>query len=203
MADTGRDGKPETAESGADKRPATFEDLLNVPEDQFAEILNGELSVTPKPAAPHETVAALIAQGLGPFNGEPGGPGGPGGWIIAAVPHLRLGTDALVPDVAGWRRERMPEVPNTPFVTIAPDWVCEVLSPESVKRDRIVKAKIYERDRVGHYWIADPMNRKLQVMRLEEDGFVIAGKFEGDKRIAAEPFEEMEMELGRWWGKPK
>ena len=116
-------------------RPATFDDLVKLPDNLVAEILHGELHASPRPALRHSRTERSLGSAIGgPYND---GIGGPGGWWILAEPELHLGADVLVPDLAGWRRTRMPEVPDAVYATIAPDWVCEILSPSTAKIDRV------------------------------------------------------------------
>src|SRR5947199_3183903 len=119
------------------RRRATYEDLLQVSDLLIAEIIDGELITSPRPAFPHAHAASAITQDLSPFARRPGGPGGPGGWWVLFAPELHLGADILVPDVAGWRRERMPILGNIPYCEQAPDWVCEVVSPSTGRLDRV------------------------------------------------------------------
>jgi Uma2 family endonuclease len=119
------------------KPPATYEDLKRVPDNMVAEILDGELITTPRPASPHAHAASTIGIDVGgPFSRDTGGSGGPGGWWILFEPELHLHGDVLVPDIAGWRRERMPRLPNVAAFELPPDWVCEVLSPRTARTDR-------------------------------------------------------------------
>ncbi|MGE0682703.1 MAG: Uma2 family endonuclease, partial [Candidatus Binatia bacterium] len=113
------------------QRRATYEDLLKVPDILIAEILDGELITSPRPASPHARAASVLIQDVGPFDRQTGGPGGPGGWWILFEPELHLDADILVPDLAGWRRERMPVLRDMPYFAQAPDWVCEVVSPST------------------------------------------------------------------------
>src|SRR5436309_2548493 len=97
----------------ATRRRATYADLLEVPEYLVGEVIDGELITSPRPALPHALAASAIGAGLfDPFNRPPGGAAKPGGWWILYEPELHLGDDILVPDLAGWRRERMPTFPN-------------------------------------------------------------------------------------------
>jgi hypothetical protein len=105
------------------KRRATYEDLMQVPDHLVAEIIDGELITSPRPATPHARAELVIARDLSPFDQRPGSPGVPGGWWVLAEPELHVGDDILVPDLAAWRRERMPAIPNAAFITLAPDWV--------------------------------------------------------------------------------
>lgn len=181
------------------RRRATYEDLLRVPDILIAEIVDGELVTSPRPASPHAQVASAINQDLGPFSRRPGGPGGPGGWWILFEPELHLGADILVPDLAGWRRERMPVLQNVPYFELAPDWVCEVVSPSTARIDRVRKMPIYAREQVGHLWLVDPIMHTLEVYRLEGQRWVVASTHGGAESVRAEPFETVELDMSRWW----
>ena len=176
------------------RKPATYQDLLALPEGLLGQILDGELVTSPRPAPGHSLATSTLGIELGaPFSR---GRGGPGGWWILDEPELHLGHDVLVPDLAGWRRERMPYLPTEPFFTIAPTWVCEVLSPSTVSLDRIRKLPIYARESVDHAWLIDPVARTLEVFRREGNRWYLAGAFSGDERVHAEPFDAVELELG-------
>ena len=182
------------------KKHATYDDLRKVPSHQRAELIDGELHVAPRPASRHARAASnLLAQLSGPFDRRPGGQE-PGGWWIVFEPELHLKGQVLVPDVAGWRRERMPEYPDVAAFTQAPDWVAEVLSPSSASRDRMQEMRIYARERVGHVWIVDPHVRTVEVFRLEGDKWVLAQAAGGSDPARLEPFEAAELELTYWWG---
>ena len=128
------------------RRPATYQDVLDAPADMIAELANGALHLHPRPASRHSAACFGIAGSLDhPFRR---GIGGPGGWHFAFEPELHLGPDVLVPDLAGWRRERMSAVPNDAYLTLAPDWVCEVVSPSTEHIDRGKKLRIYAREGV-------------------------------------------------------
>src|SRR5262249_50021083 len=139
------------------KRRATYDDLLKLPEHLVGEIIDGELIATPRPAMPHAVASSVIGSDLGSrFHGSGGGLGAPGGWWIIDEPELHFGQDVLVPDLAGWRRERMPRIPNAPAVELAPDWVCEILSRSTGRIDRGRKLDVYARVKVPHTWLLDP-----------------------------------------------
>jgi Uma2 family endonuclease len=168
-----------------------------VPEYKVAEIVRGALITHPRPAAKHANAAsALGAELFGPFRR---GIGGPGGWIILDEPELHLAGDVLVPDLAGWRRERMPEIPDVAAFELPPDWVCEVLSPATEAFDRSEKLPIYARHGVGHAWLADPIAKTLEVFRLTDSRWLLLDVFRDDARVRAEPFDAVELELGVLW----
>lgn len=181
------------------KRRATYEDLLQVPDHLVAEIVAGELYTSPRPASPHARAAWCLGQDVGPFDDDPGGPRGPGGWWILFEPELHLDADVLVPDLAGWRRERMARIPNTAAFSLAPDWVCEVVSPGTARLDRIGKMPVYARAGVGHLWLVDPLAQTLEVYRLEAGRWLVAQALGGSERVRAEPFDAIEVDLSRWW----
>jgi Uma2 family endonuclease len=180
------------------KRFATYEDVLAAPDHLVAEIVDGELRLQPRPAKPHAAASTALGGELtGPFGR---GRGGPGGWILLFEPELHFGRDILVPDIGGWRRSRMPAiVADEPFFTLAPDWICEVLSPRTMQHDRADKMRIYARERVGHAWLVDPLARTLEILRLEGDKWLVLGVHKDDARVRGEPFEAFELELGVLW----
>jgi Uma2 family endonuclease len=181
----------------AARKPATFEDVLSAPANRIAEIVDGELSLQPRPALPHAAASSGLGGELaGPFQR---GRGGPGGWLIVFEPELHLDADILVPDLAGWRRERLPALPNGPFVTLPPDWICEVVSPSTAALDRVRKPPIYARAGVRNVWLVDPLARTLEVLRLESGRWAIVSVHSEDDRVRAEPFDAIELELGVLW----
>jgi Uma2 family endonuclease len=181
------------------KRRASYEDLLAVPKHLVAEILNGELVTQPRRASRHARASTRLGVKLGgPFDlGE----GGPGGWILLDEPELHVQRDVLVPDLAGWRRERMPELPDAAAFELAPDWVCEVLSPSTEASDRAEKLPIYARERVAQVWLVDPVAKTLEAFRLENTRWVLLGTWRDDAKVRVEPFETFELELGSLWTK--
>ena len=183
----------------ARKGRATYDDIANLPDNVVGEIIAGELVVSPRPALPHGLAQAAIAGSLFPFNRQPGGPGDPGGWWFAVEPELHLHDDILVPDLAGWRRERMPRMPNVAAVALAPDWICEILSPRTVRHDRGAKSQIYAREGVARSWLIDPLERTLEIRRLTGEHWLGVGFFEGDATVRAEPFADLAVDLARWW----
>jgi Uma2 family endonuclease len=119
--------------------------------------------------------------------------------VILDEPELHLSDDVLVPDLAAWRRERLPSIPDAPFISIAPDWVCEVLSPSTEVMDRADKLPIYAEHRVGHVWLLDPALKTLEVFRLDGATYRLLHTSKESQRVRAEPFEAMELELGLLW----
>ncbi len=164
-----------------------------------AEIIEGELVTSPRPASRHAFASSVVLSDLmGQFHG-PGAPGRLGGWWILYEPELHLGADVIVPDLAGWRHERMPVVPDVAAFEQAPDWICEVLSASTAQIDRGRKMRIYAREEVGHLWLVDPLARTLEVYRREGERWVVTGTHGGVARVRVEPFDAIELDLARWW----
>jgi Uma2 family endonuclease len=181
------------------KRRATYEDLMAVPDHKVAEILDGELHVSPRPAIPHAIASTRLGGDIiGPFDA---GRGGPGGWWILFEPELHFGEDVLVPDLAGWRKERLPQLPSGAFFTAAPDWVCETVSPSTEHIDRGKKLRIYAREGVRNIWLINPATATLEVYRLEAGRWVLLDTHSGDVAARIEPFDAIEIDLERLWGK--
>jgi Uma2 family endonuclease len=179
------------------KRRATYEDLSQVPDHLIAEILDGQLVTQPRPSPRHALAATVLGSRLGrPFHD---GNDGPGGWILLYEPELHLHGDILVPDYAGWRRERMPELPEAAAFELAPDWVCEVLSPSTAATDRADKMPIYAREAVGHVWLVDPLVRTLEAFRLDAGQWRLLGVWHDEARVRAEPFDAIELDLTGLW----
>lgn len=177
---------------------AAYDDLLAVPDHLVAEIIDGQLHTSPRPAARHALVASVLGGDLsGPFHR---GRGGPGGWWIIYEPELHLARDVLVPDIAGWRRERLPEWPDAPALELAPDWACEILSPRTARLDRTSKLPIYAREHVAHVWLIDPSQRTLEVYRLTDGHWLLLATHSDSDKVRAEPFDAIELELSAWWG---
>ncbi|WP_437987575.1 Uma2 family endonuclease [Sorangium sp. So ce117] len=176
-----------------------------VPDEMVAEILDGELYTFPRPARPHTRTASLLGSSLtGPFDR---GRGGPGGWVILDEPELHLGPrpDKVVPDLAGWRRERMPD-PLGPedapaHYDVAPDWVCEVISPRTERVDRGKKMRIYRRERVRHAWLINPVAQTLEVYRIDDGRWSLLDTYEGDEIVRPEPFDALDLPLADLWAR--
>lgn len=183
------------------RRKATYDDILELPEHLIGEIVDGELYVSPRPRPRHaQTASKLLVDIGGPFDRDPEEPGGPGGWRILFEPELHLDSgEPIVPDVAGWRNERMPDLPEEAFITVAPDWVCEVLSPSTARLDRWVKKRKYAQKGVSFMWLVDPVAQTLEILALKDDFYREIGVYQGDVRVRAVPFDAVEMNLVRWW----
>ncbi len=179
-------------------RLARYEDLFDLPENLVGEILQGRLHTHPRPAPKHALAYSFLGYTVGAAYG--GGIGGPGGWWILDEPELHWSGDVLVPDLAGWRRERLPALPETAGFELAPDWVCEILSPSTARADRAVKMPLYAREGVGHAWLVDPDLRILEVFRLQEDGhWLLLSTLKDDAPVRQPPFEEVTFSLGGLW----
>ena len=178
-------------------RRATYEDLVALPDTLVAEIVAGELHASPRPASRHVRAGSVLGRRIGgPFDD---GVGGPGGWWILDEPELHFETDVLVPDLAGWRRARMPRYPDAAYFNIAPDWVCEILSPSTAVLDRVRKMDIYAREQVSHAWLVDQVACTLEVLRLENGNWTTLATHEGAEIVRAEPFADIELDLGALW----
>ena len=175
-----------------------WQELCALPDHVVGEILDGELVVSPRPSPLH----ANVSSGLGILIGGPfhfGKGGGPGGWWILGEPEIHFGKHIIVPDIAGWKRERLPKLPDTAYFELVPDWVCEVLSPSTARYDRISKLQKYAKNGVPYYWIVHPLDRTLEVFTLDEGLYKIEIIFGGDDKISAPPFEAVEIHLSDLW----
>ncbi len=166
---------------------------------EVAEVVDGELLSMPRPRAVNAHASSRLGRRLGPLSDPMGDD--PGGWVILNEPELHLGAgpDIVCPDLSGWRRERMPEIPNVAALTLAPDWVCEVLSDRTESIDRGRKMRIWRREGVGHVWLVSPDHQTLEVYRLENGRYSFLDTWEGDATVRAEPFEAVELALGALW----
>ena len=187
-------------EMSAAPRRATYDDLVAVPDNLVAEIVDSELFTSPRPATSHARAGSAIGSDLfGGFDGLPRGASRPGGWWILDEPALHFGQDVLVPDMGGWRIERMPSIPNVVGITTVLDWVCEVISPGTARLDRTRKMPVYAREGVRHLSLVDPIARTLEVYRLENGRWAVAGTYGGDESLRAEPVEAIALDMSRWW----
>ncbi len=185
--------------------PKTYADYLAVPEGTKAELIDGEIYMSPQPKGRHVRVTSLLGAHLGVRFGSraTATPDGPGGWWILDEPEVHLLPDrrVFVPDLAGWRRERMPAPPRDDHkFSLVPDWVCEVLSPSTASRDTILKMPRYREAGVQWAWLVDPAAERVDVFVTSPSEWVEAGSFEGRVMARIPPFDTVELELGLWWG---
>lgn len=179
-------------------RPATYQDVLDAPPNMVAEIASGRLHLHPRPAQRHSGASFAMAGEL--FRPFRGGPDDPGGWLFGMEPELHLGDDILVPDLAGWRRERMPSFEDAAFFTLAPDWACEILSPSTRRFDLGEKRALYGQHGVAHLWLVDPDVRTLEAFTLAGGKWVLDATFQDGDEVRAAPFEALGFSLGTLWG---
>ena len=178
-------------------KPATYEDLLTVPAHLVAEIIAGTLYTQSRPSPRHARASSSLGDEIvSPFDK---GRGGPGGWWILDEPECHLDADIVVPDLAGWRRERLPKLPDEAFFELPPDWVCEVLSPGTARMDRVEKMPIYARAGVVHIWLVDPILRTLEVFENTSAGWLLLGAFENEDTISMPPFDAIRFNLDVLW----
>jgi Uma2 family endonuclease len=179
------------------KEDATYDDLCHVADRFIAEIVDGDLYASPRPPVRHIHAASVLAAELGTcFDWSRNGPGG---WIVLNKPELHFGNDVLVPDITGWSRSRLPMLPNAAFMTLAPDWICEVLSPFTETLDRSKKLRIYAREGVEHAWLLDPVRKTLEVFELRKGTWAPLIEHEGGGKVRAPPFDAVEIELDALW----
>jgi Uma2 family endonuclease len=179
------------------RRPATYQDVLDAPPNMVAEIVRGALHLQPRPAPRHALAHSILQSELGGAFSR--GKGGPGGWWILIEPELHFGGDVLVPDIGGWRRERMPALPDAAWFETAPDWVCEVLSPGTRRIDLSDKRAIYDENEVGQLWLVDPLARTLEAFALERGRWVLIASLKDDDEVRVPPFEAVTFPLDALW----
>ena len=178
-------------------RRATYDDVLNSPEHVVAEVIEGVLYQSPRPATPHAAAASVVSEELGPPFKR--GKGGPGGWIILYEPEIHLSEDIVVPDLAGWRRETMPVLPESAFLTVVPDWVGEVASPSTRRLDRGPKLELYEKQGVQHVWLVEPLDQFLEVLELDGASYRIVQRAGGTEPARLRPYDAIEFDVGALW----
>lgn len=179
------------------RKLASYADVQAAPAGQLAQVIDGDLHLSPRPSGRHALVASVLGEELGPPFRR--GRGGPGGWLLLDEPELHLESDILVPDLAGWRRERLPSIGDEAYFTLPPDWVCEVLSPSTERLDRSQKLRIYARAGVPHAWLVNPQQHTLEVLRRTDAGWLTLGVYSEQERVHAEPFDAIELDLGLLW----
>ncbi len=179
-------------------RPATRRDLDRLPRSWRGEIIHGTIYAFPRPRAPHQFASGALSGDLRDPFGR--GRGGPGGWWILMEPGIELpSAREFSPDVAGWRRERLPRLPRTGAITIAPDWVCEVLSPRTRAYDLVIKRRFYAEIGVPHLWYVEPIARAITASKLVSGQWVDTGAWCQSEKAHIEPFEAVELDLSGWW----
>ena len=185
------------------RRPASYQDLLALAENVRAEILDGEITVSPAPLPRHARAQRSLSRFVGgPFDDDDGR-GGPGGWWILLEVDVELGPhDVVRPDLPGWRRERLPKPWDTRPLTVVPDWICEIVSPSNATHDRVKKKSLYARAGVQYYWIVDPVERVLEAYRLDAGRWGEVGSYAHTALARIEPFEAIELEVGRLFAPP-
>ena len=178
-------------------KPASYEDILNLPENVVGEILNGYLETQPRPAPKHSLAASSIgAELVSPFQK---GRGGVGGWWILDEPECHIEDEIFAPDLAGWQKARMPKLPETAWFEIVPDWVCEIISPSSIRRDRVTKMTIYARLGIAYFWLIDPQAQTLEAYQWHEGRWLLLGSFADDDMIEIAPFAAHRFSLANLW----
>lgn len=176
-----------------------YEELISLPDNLVGEIIGGELYTQPRPSGPHGLAESALNIEIGtPFHK---GRGGPGGWWILPEPeiHFVRDTEVVVPDLGGWRRERMPQVPEGHRFEVVPDWVCEILSPTTAKKDRILKLPLYARFGVAHAWLVDPQARTLEAFSLVKGQWALVASCKDDDPVCVEPFAAVTFSLAELW----
>jgi len=179
------------------KKPADYQDLFDIPENMTGEIIAGELVVSPRPSRRHLYTGSALGVQIGPAFRSGGS--SPGGWVILDEPEVAFGENILVPDMAGWRKERFPVEEPHNWISAAPDWVCEILSARSASIDRARKMPIYASHQVMHAWLIDPVIKTLEVFRLDVDKWLLLAVYAGDAKVRVEPFTDVELDLGNLW----
>jgi len=178
-------------------KQATYQDIIDLPEHIVGEIINGRLETQPRPAPKHALASSSLgAELVSPFQK---GRGGPGGWWILDKPECHLGPHVLVPDLAGWRKQRMPVLPETAWFEVVPDWICEILSPSTARLDRSVKMPVYAQLGVAHLWLIDPLPQTLEAYQLHDSHWLLIETFAGDQPVSIAPFSEHTFLLSDLW----
>jgi Uma2 family endonuclease len=183
--------------SSAFKKKTAYEKWQELPENVVGEIIAGDLHVSPRPTPKHSNSASgVVDQIRSPFHH---GKGGPGGWIILFEPEVHLDNNITVPDIAGWKRQRMPKIPDAAFFSMAPDWICEVLSPSTAILDRAKKMPLYAQQGVKHFWLVDPIALTLEVYQNDHFRWSLLHTYAENEKIHAVPFDAIEIDLSALW----
>jgi Uma2 family endonuclease len=179
------------------QRPVTYDDLIALPANRVGEIVQGTLYSHPRPASKHALSSSMLTATLGTRFHQ--GDGGPGGWWILDEPELHLGENVLVPDLAGWRRERMPVFPDVAWFELAPDWLCEILSPGTARLDRTRKMPLYAAAGVQHVWLIDPEPRTLEAYENHQGRWTLIATHADQEQVRVPPFDAVTLELSGLW----
>ncbi len=176
---------------------AVYDDLYTIPDTMIGQIIGGELFAMPRPSPRHAQAASILGIRIGgPFYlGE----GGPGGWLILDEPEIQLDSHTFVPDIAGWKKERLGKIPETNWISVVPDWICEVLSPGTARIDKKKKMPIYAQFGVPYLWLVDPLEKTLEIFRLDNGNWLVAAVYSEDDIVRAEPFQAIEINLSSLW----
>lgn len=186
--------------SAVARERVTVAEFLARDPDERLELIRGSVVEKASPSGEHSSAQAGIVRRVGSsFDRKPGGRW-PGGWWFFVELNVQLGTDVLRPDVCGYRRERLAQKPSGRVVTVAPDWVCEVLSPSNAKLDRVEKLQAYFAAGVGHYWLLDPLEGSLEVFRRTDLAYALVQSAHRGQRLRPEPFEAMEFSVDELLG---
>ncbi|MBA2543467.1 MAG: Uma2 family endonuclease [Deltaproteobacteria bacterium] len=177
------------------KRNASLADLAEVPEGHNGQLIDGVLYITSRPSIHHAIAITYLIGALHPFVRDRAK-----GWVLLFEPALQFGSNFLIGDIAGWRRERLPTIPrDSKWIDIAPDFICEALSPSTAKIDRGRKREIYAKAKVGHVWFIDPLNRTLEVLALAKSVYNVVASAGDDDRAKFPPFDNVEIDLANLW----
>jgi Uma2 family endonuclease len=179
------------------KRPATYQDVLDAPAGMVAELIRGTLTLQPRPRPRHSFAITALGGEIQPAFGR--GRDGPGGWVLLIEAELHLGDNVIVPDLAAWRRERLPTLPDEVGITVAPDWVCEVLSPSTRTYDLTEKRDVYREQGVGHLWFVDPAAKTLEAFALRDNAWVLIDALHDDAEVIVAPFNAAPFGLAALW----
>jgi Uma2 family endonuclease len=181
------------------KQNPTYEDLYAIPDNMVGEIIDGDLIASPRPAPRHAHAAVVLWGIIIPSYNRSGAGGGPGGWIFLDGVEIKLGENILVPDLAGWKQERFPTEIEHNWIAVAPDWICDILSPATLRTDKIKKMPVYARFGVAHAWLLDPRDKTLDTYRLESARWSLLASFVENDKVRAEPFQQIEFNLEDLW----
>jgi Uma2 family endonuclease len=183
--------------SAASKNKTAYEKWMELSDDVVGEIIAGELHVSPRPAPKHSRASTKLSGVLdGPFDS---GKGGPGGWTLLFEPEIHINSNIFVPDIGGWRRERLSKAPEEPFISIAPDWICEVLSPSTTTFDRSKKMPLYAELGLSHFWLVDPIHKTLEIYVNDHMNWKLLKTYANDDKVRAAPFDALEFDLSILW----